>query len=398
MPRIFISYSRVDAPFAHRLTASLRETGGDVWIDVADIRSGDDWSDAIQQALDECTIMLLVLSPEAMDSVNVASEWKYYLDEGKTVIPVLLRETRINFRLRPLNYIDFFRQDYEVALAQLRMELERHDPTFGQPDAESVSAPLPADESGRSFRTLALGVAIAVLALAAVILAASTLIDLGGDGGNKSGEPSAEELAQTLVARRDATSTAAGLVLESGTTPTANLLRNPGFEAPYATVSGEPYMADGWWPWNHMRDEYGTPVYIVPYYQPASADKARSGSAAQSFGTDGAGFDSGLYQQVTVTTGTLMSFSVYAKQESTASASVRASVGIDPTGGTDGTSGDVVWSAPDALTGEYHVLTVQATALSAQITVFVRAETDAASPVTASVYVDDASLVPLGGS
>jgi hypothetical protein len=403
MPRIFISYSRADAPFAHRLTASLREAGGDVWIDVADIRSGDDWSDAIQQALDDCAVMLLVLSPEAMDSVNVASEWKYYLDEGKTVIPVLLREARINFRLRPLNYIDFFRQDYETALAQLRAELERHDVTFAQPGLDPVGAPLPADEGGRSFRTLALGVAIAVLALAAVILSASTLIDFGGDG-KKSGEPSAEELAQTLVARRDATQTAAALVLEPVATPDANpdnLLRNPGFEGPFDALSRDGqtlHLADGWIPWYVLTDESGSDVYPTPDYAAASSDNALSGSAAQSFGANGAGFDGGVHQQVTVTTGTLVNFTAYVKQESTTSTSARVSVGIDPAGGTDATSGDIVWSVPDTLAGEYHALSVQATAHGGQVTVFVRGKTDAANAGTVSVYVDDASLTALGGS
>jgi hypothetical protein len=394
MPRVFISYSRADAPFAHRLTASLREAGGDVWIDVADIRSGDDWSDSIQQALDECAIMLLVLSPEAMDSVNVASEWKYYLDEGKTVIPVLLRETKINFRLRPLNYIDFFRQDYEMALAQLRVELERHDVTFGSHGADAVGAPLPADEGGRSVRTLALGVAIAVLALAAVILAASTLLDFSGDSGKKSGEPSPEELAQTLVARRDATQTAAALVLE-------NLLQNPSFETPYNAVESEAqtlHVADGWQPWYVLTDDNGHIVYAVPDYEPAPADRARSGNTAQSFGVDGLGFDGGAYQTVTVTPGTQLSFVAYFDKEPGTSGDVRVSVGIDPTGGTDATSAAVIWSVPDTVTDGYRALSVQATAQGAQVTVFVRGETAPASAETALVYVDDAVLTALGGS
>jgi hypothetical protein len=334
----------------------------------------------------------------------VASEWKYYLDEGKTVIPVLLRETKINFRLRPLNYIDFSRQDYEVALAQLRAELERHDVAFGPHGADAAGVPLPADESGRSVRTLALGVAIAVLALAAVILAASALLDFSGDGGKKSGEPSPEDLAQTLVARRDATQTAAALVLEPVATSAPNLdnlLQNPSFETPYNAVESEAqtlHVADGWQPWYVLTDDNGHIVYAVPDYEPAPADRARSGNTAQSFGVDGLGFDGGAYQVVTVTPGAQLSFVAYFDKESGTSGDVHVSVGIDPTGGTDATSTAVIWSVSDTLTDEYRALSVQATAQGAQVTVFLRGETDPASTETALVYVDDAALTALGGS
>ncbi len=403
MPRIFISYSRADAAFAHRLTASLREAGGDVWIDVADIRSGDDWSDAIQAALDQCAIMLLILSPEAMDSVNVASEWKYYLDEGKTVIPVLLRDTRINFRLRPLNYVDFFRQDYVMALSQLRIELERHDATFTPPGSEPDGAPVSQNEGGRSFRNLAIGVAMAVLVLAAVILAASTLYDFGGDGKKKSGEPSAEEIARTQVVQHAATQTAAALVLEPVATSSPNpdnLLRNPGFEAPYnQTLAGESqslHVADGWMSWYVQRDEGGSQVYAIPDYEPAPADQARSGSAAQLFGADEASFNGGLFQEITVTPGSLLNFEVYVGALAGTPGDVKVSVGINPSGGTDASSADIIWSIPETLTDQYHALSIQATAQSATVTVFVRGETAAASTGTAFVTVDDAALTVSG--
>jgi mono/diheme cytochrome c family protein len=183
MSRLFISYSRNDAAFARRLTLSLQDVGGQVWIDVDDIRSGEDWSDAIQQALDVSDVMVLILSPESMESVNVASEWKYFLDEGKTVIPVLLREAKIHFRLKPLNYIDFHKHDYYTAFAQLRAELERKGVNFAPPDSILQVDKAATSGDSKTFQNLALGVAIAVLALAAVILAAGTLFDFGGDGG-----------------------------------------------------------------------------------------------------------------------------------------------------------------------------------------------------------------------
>jgi hypothetical protein len=88
----------------------------------------------------------------------------------------------------------------------------------------------------------------------------------------------------------------------------------------------------------------------------------------------------------------------YFDKESGTSGDVHVSVGIDPTGGTDATSTAVIWSVSDTLTDEYRALSVQTTAQGAQVTVFLRGETDPASTETALVYVDDAALTALGGS
>jgi hypothetical protein len=119
MARVFICYSCKDREFARRLTLDLDRLGADVWIDVDDIRSGEDWSDAIQQALDGCLVMVLILSPEAMASTNVANEWKYFLETRRPIIPVLLQPARIHFRLKPLQYLDFYRQSYAEAFHTL---------------------------------------------------------------------------------------------------------------------------------------------------------------------------------------------------------------------------------------------------------------------------------------
>jgi hypothetical protein len=406
VPHIFVSYSRSDAAFARRLTESLQQIGSDVWIDVADIRSGEDWSDAIQQALDQCTVMLVVISPEAMDSINVASEWKYYLDEGKMVIPVLLHEARIHFRLKPLNYIDFQRQDYDAAFAQLRAQLENQGITFPPPDVKpDDGAPTPPDE-GRSFRTLAIGVAIAVLALAAVILAASTLFDINLRGGQKSGEPSAQELAQTLIVQRDATQTAAASMAPSLTPQAnANLLQNPGFEAPFETVA-EGLIASGWQTWHLLDDESGSSVYTAPDYQPAPAGRVRAGQAAQAYSVLEAMQIAGVYQQVTVTPGTRLRFSVFVYVWSSSNpdnldvsenpAPVKVTVGIDPTGGTDATSAGIIWSVPGESYDEYHAWSVQTTASGPAVTVFVRTSQTAVG--NSAVYLDDASLIAPGPS
>ncbi|MBN1563393.1 MAG: TIR domain-containing protein, partial [Anaerolineae bacterium] len=124
MPKVFISYSRKDETFARQLATDLDRHGANVWIDVDDIPPGVNWSSAIQQGLDDCDTLVLVISPDAFGSANVTDEWQYFRDEGKPIVPVICRRTPIvHFQLRRIQYIDFAEQDYGIALNQLRARL-----------------------------------------------------------------------------------------------------------------------------------------------------------------------------------------------------------------------------------------------------------------------------------
>ncbi len=125
MARIFISYARKHEAFARNLAASLSNVGANIWLDVEDIPAGMNWSSAIQEGLDFCEVMLVIITPESMASKNVENEWQYYLDEGKVVIPVLLERAKVHFQLRRIQYVDFLGQDYGIAFAQLHSELQR---------------------------------------------------------------------------------------------------------------------------------------------------------------------------------------------------------------------------------------------------------------------------------
>jgi len=90
MTKIFISHSSKDEAFTHKLATSLKEIGADIWLDIkGDIPAGMKWSTAIQDGLEKCALMILIISPESMASTNVEDEWQYYLDEKKPIIPIL---------------------------------------------------------------------------------------------------------------------------------------------------------------------------------------------------------------------------------------------------------------------------------------------------------------------
>jgi ribosomal protein L7/L12 len=118
MADIFISYARIDAAFALRVTSALRAAGADVWIDQADISPGQRWDRAIEQALDACRAMVVILSPVSVASENVMDEVSYALEERKAVIPVISAACEVPFRLRRLQHVDL-RGDQAAGLVKL---------------------------------------------------------------------------------------------------------------------------------------------------------------------------------------------------------------------------------------------------------------------------------------
>jgi 8-oxo-dGTP pyrophosphatase MutT (NUDIX family) len=114
----FISYSRQDSSFVDWLVNTLSAQGFSIWLDRNDIQSGEVWDDRIDAALRSCAIMLLILSPAAMNSSAVSEEWKFFLGLDKPVLPLLLEACDPHFRIAKLQYIDF-RTDRETALSLL---------------------------------------------------------------------------------------------------------------------------------------------------------------------------------------------------------------------------------------------------------------------------------------
>ncbi len=191
-----------------------------------------------------------------------------------------------------------------------------------------------------------------------------------------------------------------------------DLLTNPGFEDPFIT-SGDALpreVAEGWTRW-HIPAAAGAPSYVnsEPEYYPTAPDSVhiRSGSNAQRILALYATYTGGLYQTVgNIPVGAQVRFSAYAHVWSTQfdevglseeDGDLLVSVGIDPTGGTDGESPDIVWSAPVEVYDSYNEYSVEATAQSETITVFIRASAGQAVKHN-TVYIDDASLTILNGA
>jgi hypothetical protein len=103
----FISHAREDGDFAENLKGRMAQKGFTGWIDIDVLEAGVDWRTEIDRALQQSSAVILVLSPDSKASEYVTYEWAYGLGLGRSIVPLLLRETPIHPRLEPFQYLDF---------------------------------------------------------------------------------------------------------------------------------------------------------------------------------------------------------------------------------------------------------------------------------------------------
>ena len=99
MPRLFISHSSQDNAVALAFRKWLVANGwaeSDVFIDLHDLRAGARWRAELRKANTACEAVLLLASPEALDSTECQEELKLADILEKEIIPVIVRDLTID--------------------------------------------------------------------------------------------------------------------------------------------------------------------------------------------------------------------------------------------------------------------------------------------------------------
>lgn len=202
----------------------------------------------------------------------------------------------------------------------------------------------------------------------------------------------------------------------------ANLLANPGMEGTYVTVGIYENMrvAAGWiawWregSWEEILDGYRMrPEYKASFADEAPGDRVHSGWQAQQYFHSFATFQGGIYQIVNnVQPGQRLRFSIWGMAWSCEKYSrcheqnpprvwswrpspMHMRIGIDPFGGQDPFSTNIVWSSEFDSYDKWSQWTVEAVAASTTVTVWTYAYPDYRSQDN-DIYLDDAELTVVG--
>ncbi|MCL4875562.1 MAG: HEAT repeat domain-containing protein [Anaerolineae bacterium] len=133
--QIFLSYRSSEVDFALKLAADLKNSGINLWIDRLDVKPGDDWRIAIQDAIDQASGMIAILSTAYTRSHYCKRELARADRYHYPIVPILI--TPLDDKAWPIEvereqYLDFtnWRDDdaYRKQLDRLVENLiERYD-------------------------------------------------------------------------------------------------------------------------------------------------------------------------------------------------------------------------------------------------------------------------------
>src|SRR5258708_6120759 len=137
--QVFICYSRSDKQFAAQLVEDLSQYDLIVWMDVRSIPTGANWDAEVQKGLDSSDVMLVLLSPTAVASQNVADEWSYFIERNKPIVPLLVVLCEVPFRLSRRQRVDFT-VDFKSGFEQLIRALG--SPSLRDPDSTQKMRPV----------------------------------------------------------------------------------------------------------------------------------------------------------------------------------------------------------------------------------------------------------------
>lgn len=99
MSYIFLSHSTQDNDFTRELAERLAQFGFDVWVDFDNIGSGERWVLSIQNAVENCVAVVVVMSKSARDSEWVERETLLAMDLKKPIHIALIDDIPLPLHL-----------------------------------------------------------------------------------------------------------------------------------------------------------------------------------------------------------------------------------------------------------------------------------------------------------
>ena len=93
---VFLSYAHKDNHYRKQVQKALEKRGLSVWVDDRGIAPGVSWQEAVQDAIDDACVVVVILSPDAKESRYVNRELNYAESQKKPIFPILARGTSKN--------------------------------------------------------------------------------------------------------------------------------------------------------------------------------------------------------------------------------------------------------------------------------------------------------------
>lgn len=98
---VFLSYATQDRPWVSEFSAALRHAGVSDWFDAHQLKPGERWQEAIEEALRESKVLVVVVSPHSFQNPWTFFELGAAVGGDKRIIPVIASDVNWN-ELPPL--------------------------------------------------------------------------------------------------------------------------------------------------------------------------------------------------------------------------------------------------------------------------------------------------------
>jgi hypothetical protein len=144
MAQVFISYYREDKAIALNLKDRIEKEfqGITCWIDETKIGGGKQWREEIEKAIRDSSVLILVVTPKALERPWITYEWIFALGANKTVIPVIFeRPEDYHPRLGDLQwrfFTDDRPQEWDKLFGDLRLILGQDTTIYAPVGSNSV--------------------------------------------------------------------------------------------------------------------------------------------------------------------------------------------------------------------------------------------------------------------
>jgi hypothetical protein len=106
MPKIFLSHSTEDNDTTTIIADTLRQAGFDVWVDFENIGDGARWLREIQNGIDDCDAVVVILSKASRQSEWVEKECLYTFGLKKPIFIALIEDVLLPLHLVNIQYTD----------------------------------------------------------------------------------------------------------------------------------------------------------------------------------------------------------------------------------------------------------------------------------------------------
>ena len=142
---VFVSHGSEDSGEAEELAAFIEAKGVKAWIAPRDVRPGQDYSEQLQEAIEQCSAFVVLVTDKANKSPYVRAETEMAFSTSKPIFPVRMSDIKpasgLAFFLKIRHWTDAFGAGRDASLGRLARELQNLAGVAVDPAIETTTPP-----------------------------------------------------------------------------------------------------------------------------------------------------------------------------------------------------------------------------------------------------------------